>query len=109
MALHHAKPGKLVDLRPLGPKIKDAKSRAIIKSNHFETIRLIVCAGSKIPTHHVPGNVIIHCFKGFVEIGFQEFRTELKAHEWVYLDGGASHSVNSITDASLLMTILFDR
>ena len=49
MALQHAKAGEIVDLRPLGPKLEDAKTSAIIKSEHFEAIRLIVLAGAQIP------------------------------------------------------------
>ncbi len=42
MALHHVKSGEPVDLRPLGPNLKDAKTAAIIKSDRFEAIRVIV-------------------------------------------------------------------
>jgi hypothetical protein len=34
---------------------------------------------------------------------------ELSARQWIYLDGGARHSVKGIGDTSLLLTILFDR
>jgi hypothetical protein len=48
MALKRAKSGEVVDLRPLGDKLNAAKTSAIIKSEHFEAIRLIVHAGSTI-------------------------------------------------------------
>jgi quercetin dioxygenase-like cupin family protein len=32
---------------------------------------------------------------------------ELSAGEWVYFDGGITHSVEGIEDSSLLLTILF--
>lgn len=106
MALLHAKPGQIVDLRPLGPDLKNAKSAAIVKSDHFETIRLIVRAGAEIPAHDVPGDITLHCLEGHVELGLEASSIELKAHEWVYLGGGASHSVKGIEDSALLLTIL---
>lgn len=108
MALHHAKPREVVDLRPLGSKLKDTKSSAIVKSDHFETIRLIVHAGAEIPPHKVPGNITLHCLEGHIELGLDDSSIELKANEWVYLDGGDTHSVRGIEDSALLLTILFD-
>ncbi len=108
MALHHAKSREIVDLQPLGPKLKDAKSAAIIKSDHFEAIRLIVRAGAEIPPHEVSGNITLHCLEGRIELGLDDSAIELKANEWVYLDGGEPHSVKGIEESSLLLTIFFD-
>ena len=109
MALRHAKPGETVDLAPMGPSIKNARSSAIIKSAHFEAIRLIVTKGAEIPDHEVPGNITLHCLEGHVELGLEASSIALKANQWVYLDGGASHSVRGIEDSSLLLTIFFDQ
>jgi len=108
MALHHAKPREVVDLRPLGSKLKDTRSTAIVKSDHFETIRLIVHAGAEIPPHKVSGNITLHCLEGHIELGLDNSSIELKANEWVYLDGEETHSVRGIEDSALLLTILFD-
>lgn len=105
MALHHAKSGEVVGLQPLGLELKEAKSVAIIKSEHFEVIRLIVRAGMQIPSHDIPGNLTLHCLEGHVEIGLDGGSRELRADEWVYLDGGVPHSVKGIEDSSLLLTI----
>lgn len=45
MAVHHAGSGEVVDLRPLGGKLHDARTTAIVKSDSFEAVRLIVPAG----------------------------------------------------------------
>lgn len=108
MALQHAKPGEVVDLRPLRSRLKDERSAAIIKSDRFEAIRLVVHAGDVLPTHEVPGNITLHCLEGRIELGLAGSSFELKANQWVYLDGGAPHSVRGIEDSSLLLTILFD-
>ncbi|HMN37719.1 MAG TPA: cupin domain-containing protein [Hyphomicrobium sp.] len=109
MALHHAKPGEIVNLKPIGRDLKNAKSTAIIKTDYFEAIRLIVQAGAEIPEHKVSGNLTLHCLEGHIELGVESAPIVLKAHEWVYLDGGVPHSVKAIEDSSLLLTILLDR
>ena len=109
MALHHAKPDEVVDLAQLGPAIADATTTAIIKTEQFEAIRLIVHAGTEIPQHQVPGAITLHCLEGHVELGLESSSISLKANEWIYLEGGAPHSVKGIEDSSLLLTIMFNR
>jgi quercetin dioxygenase-like cupin family protein len=106
VALQHAKAGEVVDLRPLGGKLKDAKTAAIIKSERFEAVRLIVLAGTEIPPHKVPGNIMLHCLEGCVSLGLAESSLTLSSGEWVYLGGGEVHSLKGIEDSSLLLTIL---
>lgn len=107
MALHHAIPGEVVDLQPLGTRLKDAKSSAIIKSEHFEAVRLIVQAGAEWPVHEVAGDITLLCLEGRVELGLGSSAVELKADQWICLSGGQPHSVRGIEDSSLLLTILF--
>lgn len=109
MALHHAKAGEVVDLRPLADNLKNTKTAAIIKTQSFEAIRLVVPAGREIPSHEVSGNITLHCLEGHVSLGLAESPIELNAGEWVYLDGGEPHSVKGIEDSSVLLTILFDK
>ncbi len=108
MALHHAKPGEVVDLRPLGPGLKEAKSTTIVKSAEFEAIRLIVAAGAEIPRHEVPGSITLHCLEGRIGLDLGGSSLELGASEWVHLEGGAPHAVRGIEDSSVLLTIMFD-
>jgi quercetin dioxygenase-like cupin family protein len=109
MALQHAKPGEVVDLRPLGPQLKQARTAAIVKSDSFEVVRLIVHAGSTIPAHEVARAIMLHCLEGRVRLGLSSSSLELSAGEWVYLEGAERHSVTGIEDASVLLTILLDR
>ncbi|HEY5337610.1 MAG TPA: cupin domain-containing protein [Rhizomicrobium sp.] len=105
MALHHAKSGGIVDLRPMGPDLREARTTAVIKADHFEVIRLIVHAGAEIPRHKVSGEITLHCLEGHVELGVDPTPIVLKANEWVYLEGGVPHSVKAFEDSSLLLTI----
>lgn len=109
MALPHAKPGAVVDLRPLGHALKDATTAAIVKSDRFEAIRLVVKAGTEIPPHQVSGNITLHCLEGRVSLGLARSSVELSGGDWVYLERGEAHSVTGIEDSSLLLTILFDK
>lgn len=106
MALPHAKPGEVVDLRPLGSALTDAKTAALVKSDRFEAVRLIVPRGTTIPPHQVPGYLTLHCLEGRVRL--DPLGVELGAGEWTYLDRQAPHAVHGIEDSSLLLTILFD-
>jgi quercetin dioxygenase-like cupin family protein len=108
MALHHAKPGEVVDLRPLGGGLATARTSAIVRTPSFETVRLVLLAGREIPTHKVPGRIMLHCIEGRVQLGLPDATPELRAGEWLYLEGDVPHSVKGIKDASLLLTILFD-
>jgi len=109
MALYHAKPGEIVDLKPIGLGLKEATTAAIVKTNHFETIRLIIHAGAEIPQHKVADEITLHCLEGHVELGVHPTPIALRTNEWVYLEGGAPHSVRAIEDSSLLLTIFLHR
>ncbi len=106
MALHHARPGEIVDLRPLGAAACRAATSALVKSDRFEAIRLIVLAGATIPAHSTPGFVTLHCLEGAVSL--DPVAAELRAGDWIFLDRGTPHAVTGLEDSSLLLTILFD-
>lgn len=107
MALKHAEPGEVVSLSPLGSALATAKTSALVKSDRFEAVRLIVPAGSAIPSHRVHGYLTLHCLEGRVVLGVEK-EIALSAGDWIYLERGADHSVRGIEDSSLLLTIMFD-
>lgn len=107
MALKHAQPGEVVDLHALDASFESAKSSAIVKRDRFEAARLVVPAGSTIPTHRVPGYFTLQCLKGRVVLE-TEREIELCAGDWIYLDRDDPHAVRGIEDSLLLLTILFD-
>lgn len=109
MALHHAKAGEIVDLGPLGKDLPNSRTTAIVKSEAFEAVRLVIPAGKELPAHEVSGDITLHCIEGRVALDLADAGLELRADQWIYLEGGASHSVRAIEDSSLLLTILFDR
>ncbi|MGE0776066.1 MAG: cupin [Sphingomonadaceae bacterium] len=106
MALQHAKPGEVIHLPSLARERGATGTAALVKSDRFEAIHLVVPAGSTIPPHHVSGYLTLHCLEGRVTLGPSDI--ELGAGDWVYLERSDQHSVQGVEDARLLLTILFD-
>ena len=106
MALHHAASGEVVDLVPLGAGTREAHTRALVKTDDFEAIRLVLGAGEELPPHQVSGRFTLHCLEGRVGLATSTESLELSANQWIYFDGGITHAVQAIEDSSLLLTIL---
>jgi len=106
MALHHASPAEIVDLSPMGSELRNNHTAAIVKTDEFEAVRLVVQAGALLKQHQVPGSITLHCLEGRVELGLGASSVELKTNEWLYLEGNAPHSVYGLEDSSLLLTII---
>ena len=107
MALHHASAGEVVHLGPLGSDLQSAPTRALVKTDSFEAIRLVLKAGEVLPAHKVSGQLTLHCIEGRVEIDLANKSVELSSHQWIYFDSGAEHGLRALEDSSLLLTILF--
>lgn len=109
MAVDHAKSGEPIDLSPLGKKLRETKTTALVKSDAFEAARLVIPAGREIPPHQVPGAITLHCLEGRVLLDLPNSTAELAAGQWMYLNGGERHGLKGVEDSSVLLTILFPR
>jgi quercetin dioxygenase-like cupin family protein len=89
MAVPHAKPGEIVDLKPLGPKLRDAKTTAIVKTRSFEAARLVIRAGANIAPHQVAGLITLHCIEVRARLELPDSSFELAAGDWAYIEGGS--------------------
>ena len=107
MALNHAAPEEVVDLRPLGPQLAGARTRAIVRAPVFEGVHLVVQAGMEIPSHKVAGPITLHCIERQAALGLSNGTVGMRAGDWVHLECGAPHSVTGVKDTSMLLTILF--
>ena len=105
MALEHAESGKVVDLSPFGNTLGAARTAAIVKTESFEVIRLVVHAGEHIPEHKVKGAITLHCLEGRAMLELESGDLTLNRNDWVYLDGGILHAVKADEDSALLLTI----
>ena len=109
MAIEHAKPGEVVDLRPLGAALVDSKTHTLIKTKNLEVVRMVMPAGKEISEHEAPGEITVQCLEGKVAFKALGKTEELVAGQLLYLAAEEPHSVNCIEDASFLLTILLNR
>ncbi|HSQ56437.1 MAG TPA: cupin domain-containing protein [Gemmata sp.] len=109
MAVPHAKPGELVDVRPLGSALASAQTKTLVRAERVEVIRLVVPAGKDIHEHRAKGEIIVQGLEGkvaFITSGKTQY---LEAGQLLYLPTGEPHSVKGIENASLLLTVLLPK
>jgi len=106
MAIPHAKPGEIVDVRPLGSALASAQTRTLVRAEHVDIIRLVIPAGKEIAEHQAKGELVVQCLEGHVEFTACGKTQNLEAGQLLYLSAGEPHAVKGIEDASLLLTIL---
>lgn len=67
MAVHAKTFGKVIDIRPLGDDVAQAKTTTLLKTNQLEIVRLMMPTGKEIVTHTAPGEMTVQCLEGRVE------------------------------------------
>ena len=109
MAIPHAKPGEIVDVRPLGAALASSQTSTLVRAEQVEVIRLVVPAGKEIAEHRAKGEIIVQCLEG--KVGFTAFgkTQQLEAGKLLYLPTGEPHTVKGLENASLLLTILLPK
>jgi len=106
MAIPHATPGEIVNVRPLGAALASSRTTALVRAKDVIVIRLMVPAGKAISEHQAKGEIVVHCLEGRVAFtAFGKTQT-LEVGQLLYLPTGEPHTVKGIEDASLLLTIL---
>ena len=105
MAIPHAKPGTVIDVRPLG-EVVNTTTTTLVKTDALEVIRIVMPAGKDIPRHDVPGEITVQCLEGNVEFHIGELKRELTAGTLLYLEGAEEHWLHANEDSSLLVTIM---
>lgn len=106
MSLPHPAPGETIDLRPLGTKLAEAASMALVRTDDIEVMRLILPKGKSVPEHHVPGEITLQCLEGTVEVQAQGRMQVLQAQQMLYLYGNEPYALLALEDSSVLMTML---
>ena len=109
MALNHAKPGEIIDVSPFGDDLSKQTTQTLAQSEAAEIIRLVLPAGKNIATHSAAGQIIVQCIEGQVSFTTMGNDRILTTGDLLYLSPGEPHSVKSLDDSSLLLTILFSR
>lgn len=109
MAIPHAKPGEVVDVRPLGLALASAQTKTLVRAEQVEVIRLVVSAGKEIEEHKTKGELVVHCLEGRVAFTALGKTQNLEAGKLLYLPTGEPHSVKGIENSSLLLTVLLPK
>ena len=107
MALPHAHPLDVIDVRPLGARLRDAVTTSVLKTQALQLMRLVLPAGQRVPEHSVPGAITVQCLEGEAVVTTPSRTCKLSTGQLVVLDGGEPHAVEAVSDSSLLVTILF--
>jgi quercetin dioxygenase-like cupin family protein len=105
MAIPHARPGQVTEVRPLGAHLATERTVALFKSEHLEVIRLVLPAGKSMSPHKVPGDITLQCIEGCMDVTVDGLSHVLRAGQLLYLTGGATHGVTALEDTSALLTV----
>ncbi|MDB5773147.1 MAG: cupin protein [Burkholderia sp.] len=106
MALHHAASGEIIPVLPLGAKLTDSPSVALLKAHQLEVMRLVLVAGKSVPEHHVAGELTMQCLEGRIELRAHGKTQVLKQGDFVYLEGSVPYALHAAEHSSMLMTVV---
>jgi len=106
MAIHHAGPAEVFDVRPLGQTLRTAQSTVLVRTDTLEVIRIVLPAGKQLPPHRVEGEITVQCLEGRISFDAEGTEHEMAQGQMLYLAGGAMHALRGIEDSSVLVTIL---
>ena len=105
MALPHAQSGQIVSVRPLGDRLPEAVTAAILKAGQLEVMRVVLPAGKSMKEHQTPGEATVQCLEGVVEFATEDENQQLHPGDFVHLAPRALHSLKAVEHASLLVKI----
>ncbi len=106
MAIPHAQPGEVVNVRPLGAGLDSTKTQTLFKTKNVEVVRVVMQTGKEIHEHRAPGEIIVQCLEGKIAFTALGKTAELEAGKLLYLAAGEPHSVKCNENASFLLTIV---
>jgi quercetin dioxygenase-like cupin family protein len=106
MALEHAQSGEVIDIRPYGDVIDEARSIALFKFPQLEVMRLVFPIGHRMPAHKVSGAITLQCLEGEVEVDANDRVTLLRAGHLMHLKPKIEHALHALKASSVLVTVV---
>jgi quercetin dioxygenase-like cupin family protein len=106
MAIPHALPGDVIDVRPLRYDLAASITKTLFKTPHVEVIRMVLPAGKVLSEHKAPGEIIVQCLEGNITFTTMGESKKLGAGDMLYLAAGEAHALEAIKDSSFLLTIV---
>ena len=108
MSQRIGRPGEVIDVGPSTTSSSHAAA-TLIENDDVKVVRLTIGKGKEISPHTAPGALLVQCVAGRVEFTALGRTCELNCEQLFYLPAGERHSVKSLDDATLLLTIVHDR
>ena len=109
MAIAHAVPGELIDVRGPTGSIRPEDSETLIRTDHLEVFRYALPAGKVVDTHTAAGLMVVQCLEGAVEFTALGNVRQLTPGTMLYLPDHEPHGLKALRDTLLLITILLHR
>jgi quercetin dioxygenase-like cupin family protein len=108
-AVPQAKGSEVIDVLA-GPANQGAPPKVLAKSETIEVRRLTLPKNRKIPTHHAPCEITVHCLEGRIAFTADGETQEVGAGQLIVLAAGEPHSLVGLEDSIVLVTkVLLDR
>ena len=105
MAQPHLQSGQIGSVRPLGSSLAQTPSYALLKASQLEVIRVVLLAGKRMPEHLVQGEITVQCLEGVIDFRAGADTHQMRAGDFMHLDGSVPHALSAQEDASVLVTI----
>lgn len=109
MAQTHASSSQVVSVRPLGERLGEARTSAILKAGQLELVRVVLPAGKGLRQHSAPGELTVQCLEGRIELSTPQGRHLLEAGDLVHLPPQCPHALTALVDSSALVTLCLVR
>ncbi len=106
MALPHAQPLDIIDLRPLGAALAPTRSHSLLRTDRLQLMRIVLLAGQGLPPHHQEGEVVLHCIEGLLSVSTSAGDKWLQPGDALVLPAGEPHALKAQQDSSLLALML---
>jgi nucleotide-binding universal stress UspA family protein/quercetin dioxygenase-like cupin family protein len=101
-----AKPGEVVDARPLGNALLSTPTRKLAASNGIEILHLILPAGKELFEFRSRGTSVAHCLEGRVAVIAFGKTQILEPGRLMYLPKDEPRTLKGVEDSSLLLTTM---
>ncbi len=105
MAQPHVPSGAVVSVRPRGTALAETRTRALLKAEQLEVVRIVLPAGTTMREHQTPGEITVQCIEGRIEFTTPAGVQTMAAGDFIHLPGGEPHALRALEDASALVTI----
>ncbi len=106
MALPHAQPLDIIDLRPLGADLAPTRSHSLLRTDKLQLMRIVLLAGQGLPTHQQAGEVCLQCIEGLLVVNTSAGDKVLQPGYAIVLPPGAQHALKAEQDSSLMVLML---